>query len=80
MGGGPIIIIDPQKLNRRKLARAWDVCLILAGLLVTYLATDAEAKEYLASLGGPVTLGIGVLNILLNRLPPLLRALPPVDP
>lgn len=58
-----------MKIDRRKLARLWDVFLIAAGAIVLYLATDTDAKAYLAEMGGPVTIGIGVLNILLNRLP-----------
>lgn len=68
-----------MKIDRRKLARAWDVFLIVAGTIVLYLSTDTEAKAYLAELGGPVTIGIGVLNILLNRLPALLNHDSPGD-
>lgn len=80
MGGGPIIIIDPaQKLKldrRRKLARYWDWTLVAVGAVVAYLATDPDARSALADLGGYATMAVGVVNVLLNRLPKL----PPEDP
>lgn len=54
---------------RRKLARYWDVLLIIVGQIVALLASDPDAREYLAQFGGWVTTGIGIVNILLNRLP-----------
>jgi len=56
-------------LNRRKLARAWDYGLMVAGLVVAQLATDPDARAWLGQLGGWVTTAIGVTNVLLNRLP-----------
>jgi hypothetical protein len=67
-------------VQRHRYARAWDVFLLVAGLIVTYLATDPQARAYLADLGGPATIVIGLANLLINRLPPLLKALPPVEP
>lgn len=67
-------MIDPAL--KRRLARAFDVFLIVAGPIVAHLATDPEAGKVLAPLGGWVTSAIGVLNILLNRVPAALRAMP----
>lgn len=61
-----------MKIDRRKLARCWDVSLMVAGLIVAQLATDPDSRAWLASLGGWVTTAIGVVNILLNRVPKLL--------
>lgn len=85
MGGGPIIIIDPVKLARqRRVQRYYNLALIVAGAVVQYLATDPDAKEYLAQLGGAATVGIGLANLFINRLPALLHAvdpkLPPEEP
>jgi hypothetical protein len=70
----------PVTVQRHRYARAWDVFLVVAGVIVAYLTTDPAAKAVLADLGGWATLGIGLANILINRLPPLLKALPPVEP
>lgn len=63
-----------MKIDRRKLARAWDWFLVAAGLIVAQLAADPDAREWLGSLGGWVTTVIGVANVLLNRLPKLPKA------
>lgn len=65
-----------MKIDRRKLARCWDVFLMVAGVVVAQLAADPDSREWLASLGGWVTTAIGVANVLLNRLPKL----PPDEP
>lgn len=65
-----------MKIDRRKLARAWDWFLVASGLIVAQLAADPDAREWLGSLGGWVTTAIGVANVLLNRLPKL----PPAEP
>lgn len=57
------------KIDRRKLARAYDWTLVAVGAVVAFLATDPEARAALAELGGYATIGIGVANVLLNKLP-----------
>jgi hypothetical protein len=59
------------KIDRRKLARAYDVALVAVGAVVAYLATDPDARAALAEFGGYATMAIGVANVLLNRLPKL---------
>ncbi|MEG3182704.1 hypothetical protein [Novilysobacter erysipheiresistens] len=56
-------------IDRRKLARLYDWSLVAVGAVVAYLATDPGAREYLAEIGGFATMAIGVVNVLLNRLP-----------
>lgn len=66
--------------DRRTLLRYWNAFLLIAGLLVSWLATDPDAREFLATLGGPVTFGIGLLNLLLNRVPAALKVLEDGEP
>lgn len=60
-----------MRIDRRKLARAWDYGLMVLGFVVAHLATDPDSREWLATFGGWATTAIGVTNVLLNRLPKL---------
>ncbi|MFC0677512.1 hypothetical protein ACFFGH_06565 [Lysobacter korlensis] len=60
------------KINRRKLARAWDWGLVALGGVAAYLVTAMPALAPEMGKAGPwITVGIGVLNVLLNKLPKL---------
>lgn len=66
-----------MKIDRRKLARAYDWALItVAPAVLAYLLADKTVVLWLTEHGPWVLPALGVINIVLNRLPKL----PPDEP
>lgn len=60
------------RISKRRMARMFDWSLVALGAVTAYLVTAVPAMAPLLGKWGPVvTVGIGVLNVLLNRLPKL---------
>lgn len=60
------------RIDRRKLARMWDWALVAAGGVAAYLVTAMPALAPEMGKAGPwITVAIGVLNVVLNKLPKL---------
>lgn len=63
------------RIDRRRLARIYDWCLVTMGPpVLMYLTTDATTREWLTQYGPWVLPVLGLLNIILNRLPKELPA------
>lgn len=66
-----------MKIDRRKLARAYDWALItVAPAVLAYLLADKTVVAWLTEHGQWTLPALGLLNIVLNRLPKL----PPDEP
>lgn len=58
------------RISKRRMARMFDWSIVAIGAVTAYLVTAMPAMAPLLGKWGPVvTVGIGVANVLLNKLP-----------